>query len=165
MGEASILLDLYRTRTRPHLVEPESYWYSIKPLAEQARRLAALAGESRLDLAYSADLGPDLLVRSRHPTVAIVYVSDVLDVANAGFVPAEGRADASVTLRWTDDVGLLSPAGSWIAEVDGFPLVDPCQQWWDLIDLGGGDRAEAADRLRAAILARTVQRSRRASTR
>lgn len=38
LGEPSTLLDLYRARTRPHLVEPESYWYSTRPLTEQAER-------------------------------------------------------------------------------------------------------------------------------
>jgi len=31
------------------------------------------------------------------------------------------------------------------------------QQWWDLRDLGSEDRAEAADRLRTAILERTMR--------
>jgi hypothetical protein len=43
--------------------------------------------------------------------------------------------------------------------VDGFPIADPCQQWWDLIDLDGEDRAEAADRLRTAVLERTLPRA------
>ena len=45
-------------------------------------------------------------------------------------------------------------------EVDGLPIVDPCQQWWDLLDLGGEDRAEAADRFRTAIVSRTLPRTR-----
>lgn len=159
VGERSILLDLYRARSRPHLVEPESFWYSTRPLAEQARRLVAVAVESGVGLAFSADLGPDLLAPWRHPTVTIAYVSDVLEVSGVGFVPAEGRADASVIVRRTDDAGLLAPVEPWVGEVDGLPLVDPCQQWWDLIDLGGDDRAEAADRLRAAILTRMVPRA------
>jgi hypothetical protein len=40
------------------------------------------------------------------------------------------------------------------------PVADPCQQWWDLLDLGGEDRAEAADRLRTAIVERTIPRVR-----
>lgn len=75
-------------------------------------------------------------------------------------MPAEGRADASVILRWTDDHTLIFPAPPWSTEVDGTPVVAPCQQWWDLHDLGGEDRAEAADRLRTAIIARTLPRTR-----
>lgn len=160
LGERGTLLDLYRARTRPHLVEPESYWYSTRPLAEQARRVRALASDQRTKIAFSADLAPDLLAPWRHPTIAIAYVSDPLPADRAELVPAEGRADASLVLRWTDDRGLLSPADPWRDEVDGLPIVDPCQQWWDLLDLGGEDRAEAADRLRQAILTRTLPRSR-----
>ena len=39
----------------------------------------------------------------------------------------------------------------WARVVDGIPVADPVQQIWDLHDLGGGDRIEAADRLRATM--------------
>lgn len=159
-GERGTLLDLYRARTRPHLVEPESYWYSTRPLPDQARRVHDLASDTGVTIAFSADLALDLVAPWRHPTVAIAYVSDPLPADRAGLVPAEGRADASLILRWTDDEGLLSPADPWRGEVDGLPIVDPCQQWWDLLDLGGEDRAEAADRLRTAILTRALPRTR-----
>jgi hypothetical protein len=159
-GEREVLLDLYRTRARPHLVEPESYWYSTRSILEQARRVHSLATDDGSRVAFSADLAPDLVAPWRHPTVAIAYVSDRLQIAEAGMVPAEGRAEASLILRWTDDQSLLSPAAPWRGEVDGFRIVDPCQQWWDLLDLGGEDRSEAAARLREAILERTLPRTR-----
>ena len=34
----------------------------------------------------------------------------------------------------------------------------PTQQWWDLKHLGGEDRDEAADRIRQAIIKRTLPR-------
>lgn len=160
VGDPAKLLDLYRARTRPHLVEPESYWYSTRPLTEQASRVQALAAERGASIAFSADLAPDLLAPWRHPTVMIAYTADRLPAADAGFVPAEGRADASLIVRWADDHRLLSPAPPWVDEVDGYSMTDPCQQWWDLLDLGGEDRAEAADRLRSAIVARTLPRPR-----
>lgn len=159
-GEREALLDLYRTRARPHLVEPESYWYSTRPILEQARSVHSLATDDGTRVAFSADLAPDLVAPWRHPTVAIAYASDRLQIAEAGMVPAEGRADASFIQRWTDDQSLLSPAAPWRGEVDGFRIVDPCQQWWDLLDLGGEDRSEAAVRLRGAILERTLPRTR-----
>ncbi len=160
VGDPAKLLDLYRARTRPHLVEPESYWYSTRPLTEQASRIQALAAKQEAGIAFSADLAPDLLSPWRHPTVTIVYVADQLPADEAGFIPAEGRADASLILRWADDHRLLSPAPPWVDEVDGHRVTDPCQQWWDLLDLGGEDRAETAERLRSAILARTMLRPR-----
>jgi hypothetical protein len=95
-----------------------------------------------------------------HPTVTIVYVSTPVPIDDAGLVPAEGRADASLIVRWTDDEGLLSPTDPWRREVDGSPITDPCQQWWDLLDLGGEDRALAAARLRKASLEPTIPRAR-----
>lgn len=159
VGDPAILLELYRTRARPHLVEPERHWYSTRPLVEQAQRVMTLAFDHRAAIAFSADLAPDLVAPWRHPTVTIAYVDASLPFEDAGFVPAEGRADASLAVRWTDDRGLGVPAEPWADTVDGFPIVDPCQQWWDLLDLGGEDRVEGAERLRQAILGRALPRT------
>ncbi len=156
VGRSSKLLDLYDRRARPALVQAESYWYSTRPLSDQAARVLRLARATTTDVAFSADLGPDLLVPWRHPTLAVVYASEALDLSDAGFVPAEGRPDASVIMRWTTDRTLLAPSPPWPRFVDDIPLTDPTQQWWDLLDLGGEDRREAADRLRAAIIAHTI---------
>lgn len=156
IGRPAKLLDLYERRSRPGLVQAESYWYSTRTLSDQAASAIRRAGVTKTDVAFSADLGPDLLVPWRHPTLAVVYATGALDLSNAGFVPAEGRSDASVILRWTTDRTLLAPAAPWPRVVDNIPLTDPTQQWWDLLDLGGEDRREAADRLRAAIIAHTI---------
>lgn len=155
-GRRTRLLDLYAQRARPHLVEPESAWYSTRPLVEQARRIAKAARRSGARVACSADLGPDLLVPWRHPTLTIVYADALFDLEAAGLVPAEGRADASVLLRWTSDPTLLEQNAPWPATIDGIALTDPIQQWWDLRDLSGEDRKEAADRLRRAIVDKTI---------
>lgn len=156
VGRPAKLLDLYERRARPTLVQRESYWYSTRPLPDQATRVLRLARATTTDVAFSADLGPDLLVPWRHPTLAIVYARRALELNDAGFVPAEGRPDASVIVRWTTDRTLLAPASPWPRIVDDIPLTDPTQQWWDLLDLGGEDRREAADRLRAAIIGCTI---------
>jgi hypothetical protein len=152
-GRPARLMDLYADRARPALVGPETFWYSTRALTEQARRISA---DVPREAAFSADLGPDLLVPWRHPTVVIVYSARQLDLAPAGFVPAEGRSDASVVARWTSDFTLLFPSPGWPGSVEGLPLVDPVQQWADLFQLGGEDRLEAAQRLRRAILDRTI---------
>lgn len=90
----------------------------------------------------------------RHPTVTIVYAEDQLALESARMVPAEGRADASILWRATDDRTLLTVAAR-PAAIDGIPITDAVQQWWDLRDLGGEDRLEAADRLRRAIIDKT----------
>jgi hypothetical protein len=156
VGRPAKLLDLYERRSRPALVEAESYWYSTRPLSDQAVRVIRLAGVTKTDVVFSADLGPDLLVPWRHPTLAVVYASGALELSGAGFVPAEGRSDASVIVRCTTDRTLFAPASPWPRMVDDIPLTDPAQQWWDLLDLGGEDRREAADRLRAAIIGHRI---------
>lgn len=105
---------------------------------------------------FSADLATDLLVPWRHPTLTVVYSDADLDFQRAGFVPADARSDASVILRPTNDASLLLPTPGWPNEVSGIPLVGPVQQWWDLLDLGGEDRSEAAERLRQAIVERSI---------
>lgn len=156
VGRTAKLLDLYQRRARPSLVEAESFWYSTRPPTEQAARVVELARATGVSVAVSADLAPDLLVPWRHPTLTIVYAGAALTMTGARFVPAEGRADASIVLRWTADRTLLTPARPWPPMVNGIPLTDPVQQWWDLMDLGGEDRREAADRLRQAIIAKTI---------
>ena len=156
VGRSAKLLDLYRRRARPTVVHPETYWYSTRPMSDQAARIVGLARESGIVVAFSADLAPDLLVPWRHPTLTVVYTSNMLKLDDAGIVPAEGRADASIILRWTTDSTLLAAAPPRPSMIDDVPLADPAQQWWDLLDLGGEDRREAADRLRTAMIERTV---------
>ena len=156
MGRPVRLLDLYGSRARPLLTQPETYWYSTRPMAEQAHRIVDISRDPARPIALSADLGPDLLVPWRHPTLTVVYSAAHLPLDTAGLVPAEGRADASIIVRRTNDHTLLSPATGWPATVEDIPLTDPVQQWWDLLDLGGDDRREAAERLRRAIIDRSI---------
>lgn len=157
VGRRARLLDLYLDRARPSTVELDTYWYSTRSILEQAQRIVDAASSEQAQVAFSADIGPDLLVPWRHPTVAVVYADSRLGLETAGLVRAEGRADASTIVRRTNDRTLLVPAPFWPRAVGGIPLVDPVQQWWDLIDLGGDDRREAADRLRRAILDRSIR--------
>lgn len=156
VGDPAILMGLYERRSRPTLTDPESYWYSTRPLREQAANLVRRAHHEDGSIAFSADLGPDVLAPWRHPTLTIVYIDVAPDSISTDLVPAEGRADASIIVRRTSDATLLTPAPPWSPAVDGFPLTDPVQQWTDLLDLGGDDRREAADRLRSAILERSL---------
>lgn len=156
IGDAAALMDLYERRSRPTLVEPESYWYNTRPMLEQAKQIVRRANREHAAVAFSADLAPDLLVPWRHPTLTVVYTDVAPELLTADLVRAEGRADASVITRWTTDTTLLTPPPPWPQSVDGIPLTDPVQQWWDLIDLGGDDRREAADRVRTAILKHSI---------
>lgn len=155
-GKRARLLDLYAQCARPHLDAAESFWFSTRALADQAHRIARAARRNGVQIAFSADLAPDLLVPWRHPTLTIAYADGELHLPDAGLVPAEGRADASILWRQTSDRTLLMVNKPWPATVDKVPLADPVQQWADLRDLGGTDRHEAADRLRHAIIKKSI---------
>ncbi len=150
------LLDLYFERSRPALVHPEEGWYGTAQLLDQVKHVVELVSRTSPSIAVSADIGPDLLVPWRHPTVAIIYTQIELDLSKARLVRAEGRADATVLVRTTEDQSLLRSFPQWPATVDGVPLADPVQQWRDLLELGGDDRRDAAARLRQAILEHSI---------
>ena len=152
VGHRKQLVDLYVDNHRPALVAGELPWYSLRPMREQVDLLCAHATSTGTRVAVSADLAPDLLAPWRHPTLTVVYTDDVLDLTAAGFVRAEGRVDATAIVRHTSDTTLLAAFEPWPRSVNGLPLVDPVQQIWDLHDLGGADRVEAADRLTTAVL-------------
>lgn len=132
----------------------ERYLYSLDPPNEVAALAAKQVAEER-SLAVSADVGPDLLLAWRRPSVVILYARQVLDLDRLRLVDAEGRPDANVIIRTPDDVSMF-PAHPLIADVSGVgvPLADPTQQIWDLQNLGGADRLEAAGRLREWLLSR-----------
>jgi len=87
-------------------------------MLDQARGIASLAVTEEAVAAFSADLGPDLLVPWRHPTLTVVYSNSDLALGGAGLVPTEGRSDASIVVRWTSDATLLSPAVGRMIGVD-----------------------------------------------
>lgn len=152
VGRRKQLIDLYVDNHRPALVGAEVPWYSLRPSREQIDLLVAHATSTGIRVAVSADLAPDLLAPWRHPTLTVIYADGAFDLTAAGFVRAEGRIDATAIVRHTSDTTLLAAFKPWPPRVDGLPLADPVQQIWDLHDLGGADRVEAADRLTAPVL-------------
>lgn len=91
----------------------------------------------------------------RRPSLVILYAKRVLDPSSLGLTDALGTHDANVIVRMPDDQSVF-PAHALPAQVDGsdVPLADPVQQIWDLQDLGGADRLDAAGRLRQRLLER-----------
>ena len=130
----------------------ESYLYSLDPSSTVATSLVAIARPG--SLAISADLGPDLVQAWRRPTVLIVYVRDaIVPWWNGGLVEAQGRHDANVIVRSSRDTSVF-PRHRLVADVGGveMPIADPTQMIWDLHQLGGQDRIEAAEVMREWIL-------------
>jgi hypothetical protein len=132
----------------------EAYLYGLDSPADISIRVSDAFAPPNL-IAISADVGPDLIVPWRRPDVVILYARRLLDPASLGLVEAQGRHDANVIVRMPEDTSVFTPP-MLTAGLDGreVTLADPAQQVWDLQDLGGADRMEAAGRLREWLLAR-----------
>jgi hypothetical protein len=130
----------------------EQYFYGLESPTDIAIQ-ASQASTLRHPIAVSADVGPDLIVPWRRPSVAILYVNDLIDAARLGLVEAQGKHDANIIVRNPEDRSVF-PKPALIAAVRDIDmsLADPTQQIWDLQDLGGADRIEAAGRLREWLL-------------
>lgn len=105
-------------------------------------------------VAVSADIGPDLVGPWRRPTSLVVYV-DVAVELNFGDLVVADRSTANVFIRHPGDDTVFGrdPVVASVAGGD-VRLADPVQMIWDLHDLGGEDRREAADHLSEWLLSR-----------
>lgn len=128
----------------------ERYLYSLEPSTDVAAR-AATARSKRQQIVVSADVGPDLLVPWRRPTVVILYTNHDIAIRDLGLVDAQGAHDANVIVRAPADQSVFRDHELL---ANGITLADETQLIWDLQDLGGADRLEAAGRMREWLLAR-----------
>lgn len=130
----------------------EQYVYSLDSPTDVAIRAAgANAGER--PIVVSADVAPDLLLAWRRPSVVVLYADHEIVPGDLGLVEAQGRHDANVIIRYPDDRSVF-PVPDLVAELRGVevPLAAPTQLIWDLQDLGGADRLDAAGMLREWLL-------------
>ena len=130
----------------------ERYLYSLDSPTEVAIRAASASARER-PIVVSADVGADLLLAWRRPSVVILYATHEIVPGDLGLVEAQGRHDANVIIRYPDDRSVF-PVPGLIAELHGveIPLAAPSQLIWDLQDLGGADRLDAAGMLRQWLL-------------
>jgi hypothetical protein len=132
----------------------ERYFYSLDSPSEVAVRASSFHSRQH-PVVVSADVGPDLIVAWRRPSLAVLYAKDDLSVSALGVVPAQGRHDANVILRAPRDRSVF-PTPDVVGTVNDAEvyMADPTQMIWDLQDLGGADRLEAAGELREWLLRR-----------
>lgn len=132
----------------------EHYYYTLDSPVDVAVRAGWVSTPSH-PIVVSADVGPDLIVPWRRPSLAILYVRHAINPSDLGLTDAQGRHDANVIIRTPEDRSVF-PVPALMGQVreDEVPLADPLQQIWDLLDLGGADRIEAAGRLREWVLER-----------
>lgn len=93
----------------------ERYLYSLDPPNEVAARAAQQTGDPTT-LAVSADVGPDLLLGWRRPSVVVLYMRHPPDLDRLGLVDAQGRHDANVIIRIPDDTSVF-PTHLLVAEL------------------------------------------------
>jgi hypothetical protein len=132
----------------------EQYYYSLDSPVDVAVRVGWVSKPGR-PIVVSADVGPDLILSWRRPSLALLYAKHAIDPSGLGLTQAQGRHDANVIMRIPQDRSVF-PTPALVAQLQGrdVSLADPLQQIWDLQDLGGADRIEAAGRLRQWLLER-----------
>ena len=118
--------------------------------------LAARTDAPQGSVVVSADVGPDLVLSWRRPSVVILYTKYEIPAEDLRLTEAQGRHDANVLMRIPDDQSVFPVLPKLVADVQGveLTLTDPSQMIWDLQDLGGTDRLEAAGMLREWLLTR-----------
>lgn len=128
-----------------------SYLYSLDEPLELARRASGTAS----NVVISGDVGADLLVPWRHPDHLVAYSGPgaFLD-KRLDATPAHGRHDAKITWRVPEDTSIFHLAVPVTVEGTDVTVADPVHLIWELGALGGDDRLEAAEKLRAWLLSR-----------
>jgi DNA-binding transcriptional ArsR family regulator len=129
----------------------ETYFYALDSLTEVAIHAVRLLGRQ---VVVSADVGPDLILAWRRPSKIILYVRRLISSSDLRIVEAQGRHDANVVVRMPSDQSVFPASPPLMVEIQGVKvgLADPSQMLWDLHDLGGTDRMEAAGELRKWLL-------------
>lgn len=126
--------------------------YTLDTPQQTAERLSKARGKPLV--AVSADVGPDLVAAWRAPTHLIIYVRRPIDTTALGLTPAHDRGDANVLLRVPSDSSVFPARHPMVAQLGSaeIRLADATQMIWDLHDLGGDDRVEAAAEMESWIL-------------
>lgn len=131
----------------------ESYFYSLNEPSDVAIE-ATRNTRPPYPILVSADVGPDLYSPWLRPRVVILYSRADHPLGDARVVEARGLADANVIVRHPRDLSIFAYPTMGALGNDLIPTVDVPQLIWDLQDLGGDDRLEAAGGLRRWLLNR-----------
>jgi hypothetical protein len=128
----------------------ELCFYSLDNPLEVAGRVY----ERDTSTAISGDVAADLFVPWRSPTILVIYTEAPISLElTQGVVKAHSRGDANILHRVPDDYSVfLSERRQHEMPDLKVPIADPVQVLWDLEDLGGDDRLEAAEKLRRWLL-------------
>lgn len=134
------LEDLASVRPDGGLVE--TYWYGIDPVVDQVRAVIGLGRELTVPVLAGGDVAADVLAPWRVPTRALVYSTELLDLADLDLVVSTA-AEATLTVRVPADATIWSTAKWWCDSAAGaaadVPTVDPVVVLEDLCTSGDLD--------------------------
>lgn len=113
----------------------------------------AIGEHAELEPVISADVAADLLAPHRRPSHLIAYVRQRSIDENDALVATPNEADANVTVIRPIDTSIfpVEPLQPF-ATAGAIAIADPTQVAWDLQRLGGEDRDEQLEELKAWIL-------------
>ncbi len=132
---------------------PQHYFYSLADPGDVA--VSATKGSSPpYPILISADVGPDLYAPWLRPRIVLLYSRADHLPQDIGLVEAVGPSDANVIVRHPHDLSVFAQNKVGRLKGEDIPVVDTAQMIWDLQQLGGADRLEAAGRLREWLLNR-----------
>ena len=128
----------------------EQYAYTLESLHDAAGAIVGVAMRENIKVLVSADVAPDIVNPWRVPTMVVIYANAPLDLSDLNLVAAHDRGSANIIVRIPRDTSIFDIGNT--AASSNLPLADVPQMLWDLHDLGGSDREEAADKLRQWFL-------------
>jgi len=118
---------------------------TLEPPVRAARTIASTLERAGVRYAITGQVAADFYAPWARPDHATIWVDRLVDLTAAGCTPATAD-EATVTLAVPDDPYALDAA----VETDGVLLTDPWRTW---LQLAQADATEAADHLRARLLA------------
>jgi hypothetical protein len=112
-----------------------------------------IAEHRALDPVMSGDVAADLIAPHRRPSHLIAYIRHATIAEGGSLVATSSEADANVTVIRPFDTSVFPVTGTR-ASISGrnIPLAEATQIAWDLQRLGGADRLEQLEALKAWIL-------------
>jgi len=136
------LLEAFLSQYSGHGGASEQY-YSLDSPRETAEKISlSLSAEEAKGVFVGGDLAADLISPWRAPTVLTIYSNMKIDFESLGIVEAQAD-EGNVSVHYPKDLSMFTDCSTDYV----LPSVDKTQIVWDLYDLGGKDRVEAAEQL------------------
>jgi len=132
----------------------EHFYYSLSEPSEVAV-VATSGSDFPYPVVVSGDVAADLVASWMRPRLAILYAREEPSTRDLKLTEAAGSESANVVIRFAHDMSVF-PQRDFAAVLGTHqvPLADPTQIIWDLENLGGADRLEAAGELRKWLVSR-----------